>query len=66
MVYITTWSETKVFNCIKGKPTLPSYDLKIVSHMLNTWLYLTTGQRDQTIQCLNLDCIKILNKILND
>ena len=34
-------------------------DLKTLSHRLAILLCLTTGQRDQTIKCLNLDYIKI-------
>lgn len=60
--YITTWSMTKVINYIKGKPTLPSCDLKKVSHRFIILLCLTTSQKDQTIQCFNLDYIAILNE----
>ena len=51
--YVTTWDVTKVFTFIKSKPSLTNYDLKTLSHRL------ATGQRDQTIKCLNLDYIKI-------
>ena len=44
---------------IKSKPTLTNCDLKILSHRLAILLRLTTGQRDQTIKCLNLDYIQI-------
>ena len=57
--YITTCDVTKVFTFIKSKPTLTNCDLKTLSHRLAILLCLTTGQRDQTIECLNLDCIKI-------
>ena len=57
--YVTTWDATKVFTFIKSKPTFTNCDLKTLSHRLATLLCLTTGQRDQTIKCLNLDCIKI-------
>ena len=57
--YVTTWNVTKVFTFIQSKPSLTSLDLKTLSHRLAIFLYLTTGQRDQTIKCLNLDCIKI-------
>ena len=57
--YVTTWDVTKVFTFIKSKPTLTNCDLKTLSHRLAILLCLTTGQRDQTIKCLNLDCIKI-------
>ena len=49
----------KVFTFIKPKPTLTDCDLKTISHRLAIVLCLTTGQRDQTIRCLNLDYIKI-------
>ena len=57
--YVATWDATKVFAFIKSKPTLSNCDLKTFSHRLAILLCLTTGQRDQTIKCLNLDCIKI-------
>ena len=57
--YVTTWHVTKVFTFIRSKPTLTNCDLKPLSHRLAILLCLTTGQRDQTIKCLNLDCIKI-------
>ena len=57
--YITTWDVTKVFTFFKSKPALTNYDLKTLSHRLAILLCLTTGQRDQTIKCLNLDYIKI-------
>ena len=57
--YVTTWDVTKVFTFIKSKPTLTNCDLKTLSHRLAILLCLTTGQRDRTIKCLNLDCIKI-------
>ena len=56
---VTTWDVTKVFTFIKSKPTLKNCDLKTLSHRLAILLCLTTGQRDQTIKCLNLDSIKI-------
>ena len=43
----------------KSKPTLTNCDLKTLSHRLAKLLCVTTGQRDQTIKCLNLDYIKI-------
>ena len=57
--YVTTLDLTKVFTFIKSKATLTNCDLKTLSHLLALLLCLTTGQRDQTIKCLNLDCIKI-------
>ena len=57
--YVATWDVTKVFTFVKSKPTLTNCDLKTLSHRLAILLCLTTGQRDQTIKCLNLDCIKI-------
>ena len=57
--YVTTWDVTKVFTFIKSKPTLTNCDLKTLCHRLAMLLCLTTGQRDQTIKCLNLDCIKV-------
>ena len=57
--YVTTWDVTKVFTFIKSKPTLTNCDLKTLFHRLAILLCLTTDQRDQTIKCLNLDCIKI-------
>ena len=57
--YVATWDVTKVFNFIKSKPTLENCDLKALSHRLAILLCLTMGQREQTIKCLNLDCIKI-------
>ena len=57
--YVTTWDVTKVFTFIKSKPIPTNYDLKTLSHRLAKLLCLTTGQRDQTIRCLNLDYIKI-------
>ena len=52
----------KFFNCSKSELALPSCDHKKVSHRLFILLYLTTGQRDQTVRCLNLDYIKIRNE----
>ena len=57
--YVTAWDVTKVFTFIKSKPTPTNCDMKTLSHRLAILLCLTTGQRDQTIKCLNLDCIKI-------
>ena len=57
--YVTTWDVTKVFTFIKSKPTLTNCFLKTLSHRLAILLFLKTGQRDQTIKCLNLDYIKI-------
>ena len=42
-----------------SKPALTNCDLKTLSHRLAIILCLTTGQRDQTIKCLNLDYITI-------
>ena len=56
---VITWDVTKVFTFIKSKPALTNCYLKTLSHRLAILLCLTTGQRDQTIKCLNLDCIKI-------
>ena len=50
---------TKVFIFIKSKPSITNCDLKTLSDRLAILLCLTTGQREQTIKCLNLDCIKI-------
>ena len=57
--YVTTWDVAKVFTFIKSKLTLTNCDLQTLSHRLAILLCLTTDQRDQTIKCLNLDCIKI-------
>ena len=57
--YVTTWDADSVFTFIKSKTTLTSCDLKILSHRLAILLCLRTGQREQTIKCLNFDCIKI-------
>ena len=57
--YVTTWNVSKVFTFIKSKPTLTNCDLKTLSHRLARLLCLTTGRRDQTVKCLNLDYIKI-------
>ena len=57
--YVTAWDVTKVLTFIKSKPTLTNCDLKTLSHRQAILLCLTTGQRDQTIKCLNLDYIKI-------
>ena len=50
---------TKVFSFIKSKPALTNCDPKTLSHILAILLCLTASQRDQTIKCLSLDCIKI-------
>ena len=57
--YVTTWDVANVFTFIKSKPTLTNCDLKTLSHRLAILLCLTTGQRNQTIKGLKLDCIKI-------
>ena len=57
--YVTTWDVTKAFTFIKSKSTLTNCYLKTLSHRLAILLCLTTGQRDQTTKCLNLDYIKI-------
>ena len=57
--YVTTWNVTKVFTFIKSKPIPTNCDLKTLSHTLAILLCLKTGQRYQTIKCLNLDCVKI-------
>ena len=57
--YATTCDVTKVFTFIKLKPTLTNCDPKTLSRRLAILLCLRTGQRDQTIKCLNLDYIKI-------
>ena len=57
--YVTIWDVTKVFTFIKSKPTLTVCDLKTISHRLAMLLHSTTGQRDHTIKCLNLDYITI-------
>ena len=57
--YVTTWNLAKVFTFIKSTPTLTNCDLEIISHRF------ATGQRDQTIKCLNLEYIKISsNKVV--
>ena len=57
--YVTTWDVTKVFTFIKSKSTLTNCDLEIIYHKF------ATGQRDQTIKCLNLEYIKISsNKVV--
>ena len=58
---------TKFFNksFIKSKQSLTDCDLKTISHRLAVLSCLTTGQRDQTIKCLNLHYIKISsNKVV--
>ena len=57
--YAATWDATKVFTFINSKPTVTDCDLKPFSHRLAILLRLTTGQRDQTINCLKLDYIEI-------
>ena len=57
--HVTTWDVTTFFSLIKTKPTVTNCDLKTLSHRLAILFYLTAGQRDQAIKCLNLDCIKI-------
>ena len=59
LLNVTIWDVTKVFTFIKSRPILTNFDLKTLSHRLAILLCLITGQRDQTIKCLNLDCIKI-------
>ena len=53
--YVTTWDVTKVYTFIKLKPTPTDCALKTLSHRLAIPFCLTTGQRDQTIKCLNLN-----------
>ena len=57
--YVTTWDVTNVFAFIKSKPTVTNCHLKTLSHRLAILLCLTTCRKDQTMKCLNLDCIKI-------
>ena len=57
--YVTTWDVTKVFSFTKSKQTLTNCDLKTLSHRLAILSCLTTGQKNQTIKCLNLDYIEI-------
>ena len=57
--YVTTWDVTKVFPFIKSKPTLTNWDLKTLSHRIAILSCLTTGEKDKTVKCLNLDYIKI-------
>ena len=57
--YVTTWDVTKVFPFIKSKPTLTNCDLKTLSHRIAILSCLTTGEKDKTVKCLNLDYIKI-------
>ena len=40
---------------------LVNCDLKTVSHRLAILLCLTTGQRDQTIKILFLECLKVFD-----
>ena len=44
---------------LKSKPAVIDCDLKTRSHRIAILFCLTIGHRDQTIKCLNLDCIKI-------
>ena len=58
---VTTWKVSKIFQYLKKKQALVNCDLKAVSHRLATLLCLTTGQRDQTIKFLNLECLKVFD-----
>ena len=57
--YVTTWNVSKVFQYFKKQQTLVNCDLKTVSHRLTILLCVTTGQRDQPIKFLNLECLKV-------
>ena len=50
-----------LFLLFKSKPTIADCDLKTVFHRLTMHLWLTTGQGDETIKCLNLYYIKTSN-----
>ena len=52
--YATTWNFAKVFTFIKSKLTLTNCDQNTLSQRLAILLCLKTGQRDQTIKCLNV------------
>ena len=56
--YVTTWNVSKVFQYLEKQQALVNYDLKAVSHRVAMLLCLTTGQCDQTIKYLNLECLK--------
>ena len=56
---VTTWDVTNIFTFIKSKPTLTDCDLKTLSHRLAIILCLTTAQKEQTIECFDLDYVKI-------
>ena len=57
--YVTTWNVSKVFQYFKKQQALVNCDLKTVSHRLTILLCVTTGQRDQPIKFLNLECLKV-------
>ena len=59
--YVTTWNVSKVFQYLKKQQALVNCDLKAVPHRLPILLCLTSGQRDQTIKFLNLECLKVLD-----
>ena len=56
---VTTWDVTNIFTFIKSKPTLTDCDLKTLSHRLAIILCLTTAQKDQIVECFDLDYVKI-------
>ena len=57
--YVTNWNVSKVFQYFKKQQALVNCDLKTVSHRLTILLCVTTGQRDQPIKFLNLECLKV-------
>ena len=59
--YITTWNVNKVFQYLRKQQARVNCDLKALSHRLTILLCLTTGQRDQTIKFLNLECLKVFD-----
>ena len=59
--YVTTGNASKVFQYLKNQQVLVNCDPKVVSHRLAILLCLTTGQRDQTIKFLNLECLKVFD-----
>ena len=52
--YSTTWDVSVVLKYIKRLEALNQYDLKSLSYRLAILLCITTGQRDQTLFCVNI------------
>ena len=59
--YVTTWNVSKGFQYLGKQQALVNCELKAVLHRLPILLCLTTGQRDQTIKFLNLECLKVFD-----